>query len=324
MAGGFTRSRRFGLIGVLVVAALVVVIALTTGGGEANPKLTMGLIFSVLAVFFVVLLALQRSDLERAAEAGARGTGRAAAEGGGREIENPTTMSEPELWAALAVRPIDDDAIRARSRTWDAGRRSQRLGMVVVALIFLTVPPVYLLESFVPLLIGGPLIVIVAVYGGIRAVAPGGEMDRGYELVGRAMAPLALEVTERPTVRIEMREPVTPRMGPRVRGELVLEGTRHERRVSVRLGGADISAGSEVAIAVAAPEFEAKARDGGVRPARGAPPEVVAALDAVPSSTRWRKVSVRGGPDGVVVTRHGGGQADWLCDLWLAERLAEC
>jgi hypothetical protein len=28
--------------------------------------------------------------------------------------------------------------------------------------------------------------------------------------------------------------------------------------------------------------------------------------------------------DPVTVVRKGGGQADWLCDLWLAERLAEC
>ncbi len=269
MAGGFGRSKWFGLIGVLVVAAIVIVIATTTGGGEANPKLTMGLIFGVLAVFFVILLALQRSDLERAAASGARGTDRAAAEGGGRTIENPTTMAEPELWAALAVKPIDDEAVRARTGMWDAGRRSQRLGMVVVALIFLTVPPVYLLESFVPLLIGGPLIVIVAVYGGLRAVGPGGEMDRAYEKAEAAMAPLGLAVTERPRVGIETREPTTGRMGPRVRGTLALEGERHGRPVSVRLGE------------------EAGAR-------------------------------------GVVVTRKGGEQSDWMCDLWLAERLAGC
>jgi hypothetical protein len=33
-------------------------------------------------------------------------------------------------------------------------------------------------------------------------------------------------------------------------------------------------------------------------------------------------VTVRGGPDGVVVERKGD-PAAWLCDLWLAERLAE-
>ncbi len=323
MAGGFGRSKWFGLIGVVVVAAIVIVIATTTGGGEANPKLTMGLIFGVLAVFFVILLALQRSDLERAAESGARGTDRAAAEGGGRTIDNPTTMTEPDLWAALAVKPIDADAIRARSQMWDAGRRSLKLGAIVVALIFVTVPAMYLLESFVPLLIGGPLIAIAAIYGSIRALAPGGELDRGYELAGEAMAPLGLEVTERPSVRIEMREPATPRMGPRIHGAVVLSGERHGRRVSVRLGSEEVSSTSEVTVGAVVPVFTARSSDGRIRPEEGAPAAVVEALRAVPNSTRWRKVAVKGGPAGVVVARKGGEQSDWMCDLWLAERLAD-
>jgi hypothetical protein len=129
MAGGFKRSSRFGVIGVIVVMAVVAVIGLTMGSGEANPKLALGLIFGVVAVFCVILFALQRSDLERTAAANVRGTERAAAEGG--EIENPTTMSEPELWSALAVRPIDAEAIRARTEMWEPARRSLRLGMVV-------------------------------------------------------------------------------------------------------------------------------------------------------------------------------------------------
>ncbi|HEU5063947.1 MAG TPA: hypothetical protein VFT79_12480 [Solirubrobacterales bacterium] len=292
-SGEFKRSSRFGLIGVLVVMALVAVIGLTMGSGEANPKLALGLIFGVLAVFFVLLFAFQRADLDRVSGASTKGTERAAAEGG-RPIENPTTMTEPELWAALAVEPIGREAIQARSQMWDAGRRSIRLGMIVTLLIFLTVPPVYLLESFVPLLIGGPLIVIAALYGSFRALAPGGEVDSGYEKVGLAMAPLGLEVTERPQVNIEMRDPVTPRMGPKIRGALVLSGMRHGRQVSVRLGSTEVRSTSEVAVAAPCHPFEAKSK----------------------------RVSVSSGPEGVVVTRKGGGQSDWLCDLWLAERLA--
>jgi len=321
-SGGFRRSSLFGLFGVIGVAAIVVAIALTTGEGQANPKATYALIFGVLAVFMVILFALQRSDMERVASGSARGTERAAAEGG-RAIENPTTMEEPELWAALAVKAIDREAIKARSQMWDAGRRSLRLGMIVTLLIFLTVPPIYILESFVPLLIGGPLIVIAALYGSVRALAPGGEMDSGYEKVGLAMAPLGLEVSERPEVSIETRDPVTPRMGPKIHGALVLSGARHGRRVSVRLGSGEVSSTSEVAVRTRAPEFEAKSRDGRVRPAEGAPAEIVAALKAVPNSTRWKKVEVEGGPEGIVVSRKGGGQSDWMCDLWLAERLAE-
>ncbi|HEX5713708.1 MAG TPA: hypothetical protein VFX85_10380, partial [Solirubrobacterales bacterium] len=85
-SGGFKRSSRYGLIGVFVVAALVVAIALGTNGGQSNPKLTYALIFGVLAVFVIGLFALQRSDMERVAGGNTRDSERAAAEGG-RQIE---------------------------------------------------------------------------------------------------------------------------------------------------------------------------------------------------------------------------------------------
>ena len=113
--------------------------------------------------------------------------------------ENPTTMAEPDLWAAPAIAPIDADPVRARDEVWDAGRRSIHLGTLITLLIFLTVPSVYLLETFVPLLIGVPLIAIAAIYGSIRAIGPGGELDKGYERTDRAMKPLGLQVTERPS-----------------------------------------------------------------------------------------------------------------------------
>lgn len=315
--GGFKRSGLFGLIGVIVVAAIVVVIGLGTESGDASPKTTYALIFGVVGVFLVILFALQRADLNRVSGADARGSERGAAEGG-RRVGNPTTMSDPDLWAAMAVKPIDAEAVKARAAGWETGRRSQNLAMLVTLLIFLTVPPMYLLESFVPLLIGVPIIVIAALWGSIRALMPGGEMDRGYENVGVAMAPLGFEVTERPEVSIETRDAETGRVGPKIHGALVLKGERNGRRVSVRLGGGD----SEVTVAAAAPEFKAKSRDGRVRAAKDAPAAVVDALKAVPNSTRWKKVSVEGGLEGIEVARKGGGQADWLCDLWLAERLA--
>jgi hypothetical protein len=321
MADGFKRSSRFGLIGVFVVVAIILVIATTTGGGEANPKTTLALIFGVLAVFFIVLFALQRADLNQVSGADARSSSRAQGEGG-RALDNPATMSEADLWAAMAVKPIDAEAVKARGAGWEAGRRSQNLAMVVVLLIFLTVPAIYMLESFVPLLIGGPLIAIAAVWGSVRALMPGGELDRGYAKVGVAMAPLGFEVTERPAVSIETREATTGRVGPKIRGALVLEGQRHGRPVTVRLDSSETSSRSEVTVASPAPAFAAKSRDGRLRPAEGTPETIAAALKRVPNSTRWKKVTVEGGPDGIVVARKGGEQADWLCDLWLAERLA--
>jgi hypothetical protein len=321
VSGGFKRSSRFGLVGVFVVAALAVVIATTMGQGEANPKLALGLIFGVIAVFCLILFVLQRSDLERAAGGDAGATGRAAA-AGGHQVDNPTTMSEPDLWAALAIAPIDADAIRARDETWDVSRRSQRLAMVVTLLIFLTVPTIYLTESFAPLLIGGPLIVVAALYGAFRAIGPGGEISQSYERTDRAMEPLGLRVTERPRGGFEMRMPATPGFDYRLRGWTVLSGERHGRQVAVRLGGHEDAGTSEILVAGAAPEFAARSRDGRVRAEDEAPAAVVAALAAVPSSSRWKRLRVEGGPEGVVVTRKQGDGRDWLCDLWLAERLA--
>ena len=149
-------------------------------------------------------------------------------------------------------------------------------------------------------------------------------MDKGYENVGVAMAPLGFEVTERPQVSIETRDPTTGRVGPKIRGALVLEGQRHGRGVSARLGSTETTSRSEVTVASPVPEFKAKSRDGRVRADNGAPENVVAALKLVPNSTRWKKLTVEAGPEGIEIIRKGGGQADWLCDLWLAERLAEC
>ena len=318
-SGGFRRSGLFGLIGVIVVAGLVVVIATTTGEGQSNPKTTYALIFGVLAVFLVVLFALQRSDLDKVAGGDAKGVQRAVAKGK-VAIDDPTRMPEQQLWASLAVAPIDDAAIEARGSMWDAGRRSQHLAWVVTLLIFLTVPSIYIFESFLPLLIGGPLIALAAIQGAARALMPGGEMDSGYQKVGAAMAPLGLEVTERPQVNIEVREATTGRVGPKIHGALVLSGKRHDRAVSMRMAGGT----SEVTVRVAAPEFKAKSRDGKVRPPEDAPAAVAEALRAVPNSTRWKKLTVEGGPEGIVVTRKGmSEQGDGLCDLWLAERLAD-
>ena len=291
-SGGFKRSSRFGLIGVLVVMALVATIGLTMGSGEANPKLALGLIFGVVAVFVVVLLLLQRSDLEQVAGGDALARSRAVGEGG-RPVENPTAVGEAELWASLAIAPIDADAIKAQSEMWELGRRSIKLGALVFLLIFLTVPPMYLLESFVPLLVGGPLIVIAALYGAFRAIGPGGDVDQSYAQTDRAMKPLGLEVSERPKGGFEPRAPAMPGFDYRLRGTTELSGTRHGRQVAVRFGGHEGAGQSEVSIAVACHEFEAKSR----------------------------RVEVRSGRAGLVVARRKAAPGDWLCDLWLAERL---
>ena len=292
MSGGFKRSGTFAVLGVIVVAVLVAVIGLTMGQGEANPKLALGLIFGVLAVFCIGLFALQRSDLNRASGADASASVRGAAEGG-RQVEDPTALAEPELWAALAVVPIDADAVRARDEAWGVARSSQSLAIVVTVLIFLTVPTIYLTESFLPLLIGGPLIAAAALYGAFRAIGPGGAVQQGFELTDRAMAPLGLRLADRPDGGFEMRLGM-PGFDYRLRGWTMLSGERHGRPVVVRLGGHEDTGTTEVIVAEPSREY------------------------AVGS----KRLELSSGPDGIVVTRRKGDGRAWLCDLWLAERLA--
>lgn len=292
LSGRFKRSSRFGLIGVFVVMALCAAIGVAMGSGEANPKLTLGLIFGLIAVFVVVLLLLQRSDLERASDHDTEARTRAAAESG-RPVKNPTAVSEAELWASLAIAPIDVEAVKAQSEMWHAGRRNLKLGAIVVGLIFLTVPPTYLLESLVPLLIGVPLIVVAALFGAFRAIGPGGEINRAYDLTDRAMKPLGLQVAERPQGGFEPRGPAMPGFDYRLRGPTELSGGRHGRRVEVRFGGDEDAGRSEVVVAEPCHEFEVESK----------------------------QVSIRSGPEGIVVSRRKAQPGDWLCDLWLAERL---
>jgi hypothetical protein len=92
--------------------------------------------------------------------------------------------------------------------------------------------------------------------------------------------------------------------------------------VAVRLGGHEDAGVSEVYVSGAAPEFGARSRDGRVRPQDGAPAMIERALEAVPNSTRWKRLQASGGAEGIVRRRKEGEPRDWLCDLWLAELLA--
>jgi hypothetical protein len=308
----FRRSRLFGLVGVFVVAGIAILIALSAGSTNPNPKLQMGLIFGVIAVFFVALLLFQRGDLNRAAAGDAGSVAKSP-----QQVDDPTMLGDGELWAALAVHPIDDDAIKARQELWGAARRSLKLGAVVVVLIFLSVPPIYLFGTFVPLFIGGGLIVIAALYGSYKAIGPGGEVDSGYDRMDRAMKPLGLRLTERPSVRMVSRAPTMPGYSARLLGPTVMMGERRGHKVEVH----QEQNVSEVTVHASVPEFEAQAK-GGRFAARDGASNAAAVLTSLSASERWNGVRVHGGRDGVVVDRKGDPSA-WLCDLWLAERIAD-
>ncbi len=313
----FRTSGRFGLIGVFVVAALMIVVAQSFGQDEAKPKDAFALIFLILGVYLVLLFFLQLRDVSKA-----EGADASALQGSVGGIENPATLDEARLWAAMAVRPIDKAAIRARRQTWGTTRASIHLGMLVCALIFLTVSPVYLLDSFVPLIVGSPLIVGIALWKSRSLL--GGGIDDAYAGAGRAMAPLGLDLVEHPEVTIQPKGVAPYRVGPELRGALVLEGERHGRHVVVRMPTtAGARSPSRVLLSLPSPEFEFKARDGRLKAADGAPGGIAARLEEVPSSTRWNGVSGGGGDGALEVHRKSTRNGDWLLDLWLAERLAE-
>jgi hypothetical protein len=308
----FRRSAIFGIVGVVVVAAITIAIGLSASPTDPNPKFQFALIFGVLALFLVGLFVFQRRDLNRATVGDSRDFAR-----GPRDVDDPTKLSDGELWAALAVNPIDDEARRARAELWGAARRSMNLGVVIVILIFLAVPPIYLFDTFIPLLIGVPLIVIAALYGSYRAIGPGGEVESGFDRMDAAMRPLGLRLTDRPTVKMVPRAPTMPGYSARLFGPTAMMGERHGHKVEVH----QEQGASETTVHAAVPEFEARVRRGRFAEHNGASP-AAAVLEGVPASERWKGVTVRGGPGGVVVARKGDPSA-WLCDLWLAEHLAD-
>ena len=308
-------SSKFGLIGVIVLMAACAVIGVTLGSGQESPKLAYGLIFGLIALYLVILFTLQRRDVDRASGADA-----AAAARGPQEIENPATMSDAELWQAMAVRPISPEAAKARGQTWDMARGSINLGIVICILIFAGVVPIYLLDTFVPFAICAPLIAIIALVKSVRLLGGGGgSVDEAYETAGRAIEPLGLEMTEQPDVGIEARPTPPYSFKTRISGPLVMEGERHGRKVRVvNNGGA-----SEVTVGGRTAKFETKARDGRIRLSEDGPPGIAEALEGVPSSTRWNGVTVSGGTAGITVKRKRDNGGDFLRDLWLAERLAD-
>jgi hypothetical protein len=313
----FRRSSVFGIVGVFVVAVACAAVGFTLGQPEDDPKPAYALIFAIIGVYLVLLFALQSADLRRAetVDADAEPLDPAA-------IDNPATLDDSTLWTSMAVHPIDAEALRARRQIWATTRGSIRTGMLVCGLIFLTVPPMYLFETFVPLFVGVPLIAGVAIFKSARLF--GGGIDAAYDSAERAMAPLGLRIEERPEITIEAKGAAPLRFGTAMHGALVLEGERHGRHVVVTMpADRAIRTPSEVRVTLAAPRFEMRSRDGKVRGGEHAPPEVAAALKRVKGSTRWN--GVRGGSEdgAIVVRRKSAGASDWLLDLWLAERVAD-
>ncbi len=312
--GEFTRSARFGIIGVVVVGALTAVIGLTLGNG-ADPTLAMALILGVVFAFAAALFTLQRRDLD-AAERGQAAGAVAPSE----PVTDPTTVDDDSLLAILAIEPIDPAALAAaRKGVLAVARDSVGHGARLTALIFLAVVPWQLFRFVWSIVIVVPIIMAYAVYLAVRAVAPGGTVDQAYEAAESTLAPLGLRTVERPRIEITPR-PTGPGAQKRITGAVAYAGRRHGRAVSVR-----IEDGSNVTTQLGGgyPEFEIAAKGERLRPADGTPPAIAGLVEPLRASSCWRGVRITGGAGGIRVERTRGGARNWLRDLWLAERLAD-
>jgi len=309
------------ILGLPVVVVACVLVALNADPTDPTPKGTYAAVFGIIGAFVVVLLVVQELDLREAHRAASRPSIEP-----GTPVDNPMTTPMVDLWASLAIAPISDEAARANDASWGLVRRSQRTGWIVFALIFVTVPMTYMLETFVPVLIGAALIVIVAVvYLAGLLGGPGGgggSLDEAYEEIDASMRPLGLAVTERPEIGVGTRAVPPYGLKSEVSGALRMDGRRHGRRVEVMMddGGCEVRVHGSTAF----PAFEAKARDGKVRGKRKGelPPEVEAVLASVPGSTAWKGTAASSDADGIVVRQKPIPGQGWLPGLWLAERLA--
>ena len=135
------------------------------------------------------------------------------------------------------------------------------------------------------------------------------------------MKPLGLQVTERPKGGFETRAPTMPGFDYRLRGATVLSGERHGRQVTVASAATKKPASARSSSRCQARVERPLARRA-ARSRRRRSEAIVSTLRKLKNSTRWNHLQVEAGAEGIVVSRKKAGQGDWLCDLWLAERLA--
>jgi hypothetical protein len=308
----FKRSSRFGIAGVLVVGAGAAVIALLFGSG-ANPTGAMAAILALVFGYVIVLFYLQRRDLNAAQQ-----RERMSALSPTEPVTDPTTVEAPSLMAALAIKPIDEQAIaRASNRVWGMTRSSQQSAWILMVLIACAVVPWQLWQELWSIVVFVPAVIIYVVYLCVRLVMPGGTLDSAYDDSAATLEPLGLTLTERPQVRIEQQAVGPQPVRARVRGDVAYSGQRHGRLVSVRLG-----LDSTTHVTGPVQPFEIKVNGERLRAAPGAPASVEEVLAPLRASSYWKGVEVTGGAEGITVERDGSGE-HWMCDLWLAEQLAD-
>ena len=273
----------------------------------------------VIGLGIAVMVLAQRAWLSRARRRAGLATLRAARDAAAAGTITDPARFEPEaLFAAMAIHPIDEDALVAGGdRGWEIGERSQRSATAMTLLIVVLMVPALALQDVRLIALAAVPIVIYAVVLAARTIRPGGAVDQAYAAHDAQLAPLGLSGSERPAVT------VVPRLAgeglqSQLVGATVLTGERHGRAVEVTIHGARTT----TRVAAPGPPFALEGHRQRVRAEGDVPRGVRRVLDEVGASPRWTSMKLEAGSEGIVVTRSSGDGQGWLYDLWLAERLA--
>ena len=305
------------LVTIALAAATFAVVDARTDDVSGRTQGTAALV--VIGVGIAVMVLVQRAWTARARRRAAleavRGAREAAAAG---TITDPVKLSPNALLAAMAIHPVDEEALVAGGdRGWAIAERSQRSATAMTLLIVVLMVPALALQEVRLVALGAVPIVGYAVVLAARVIRPGGTLDQAYAAHDAMLAPLGLSGAERPDVVLVPRL-AGEGMQSKVMGPTVLSGERHGRTVSVTIDGSQ----SETRVAGVYPAFELKGHRQRVRAEGSVPPAVEGILASLGPSPRWTSMKLRSGPDGIRVSRRSGAEQPWLYDLWLAERLA--
>jgi hypothetical protein len=140
-----------------------------------------------------------------------------------------------ELRLALAVKPAAADD--GMDESWNLATGVFNDGRRMVLLICVLMIPALMLQNVDLILLAAIPIVLYAVYLALRTVMRGGTYDQAFEALDRRVAPLGLEVVERPKIVVRPRFDGTGTLRHQEIGPTVLEGTRHGRKVRVEWDG---------------------------------------------------------------------------------------
>jgi len=311
----FKTSRRFGIIGVGVVAVTTAALALVFGSNQAHPTVLMAAILGIVFAFVAALMILQRRDLDRAETRSTR-----AGIGAPQTVTDPALADTNSLLYALAVKPVDPAAIAdSESSVWRKTRRSMNSGAILMVLIACAVIPWQLFTAYWSLIVFVPIIVIYVGYLAARVIMPGGTLDQAYASAAPMLDPLGLTQVEKPAIKVKPRF-ARPGIEKQITGAIAYAGGRHGREVSVRIPG---DGPTTTTLSGSFPELHVAAKGERLHARSGSPNGVGAVIDQLRASSCWKGVSVTAGRSGLVVERTQRGGEHWMRDLWLAERLAD-